>query len=88
MAALPLQVIDNFLIQYHVGHALVLAFVFALLGALTQKSLQLVALTLLVFGLVFAATPASAIGEQASLYRMAGIALTVLGPVVFVSARR
>jgi hypothetical protein len=88
MAALPLQVLDNFLIQYHVGHALAVAFVLTALGALTQKSMKLLALTLLAFGFVFAATPASAIGADAALFRMAGIGLVVLAPVVFVSARR
>ena len=52
MVDFALQLVDNFLIQYNVGQALLVALVLSILGALPLKSLKLVGLTLVTFGAV------------------------------------
>lgn len=84
-ALLPLPLIDDFLRNYNVGQALLLAFVLAVLGTLPLKSRRVSALTLVVFGVVFAVTPSMVAPFQ---YRLLGLGLLVLGPVVYVTARR
>jgi len=87
MAALPLQLLDSFLIQYTVGHVLVLGFVLGILGTLPLKSLKTTALVILTFGLLFALTPASVMGALGRPLRLLGVGLLVVGPVLFVYAR-
>ena len=85
MAYVPLQVIDDFLLPYNVGQALLLLFVLAVLGTLPLKSLKAVAATLIAFGLLFLVTPSSMAPVH---YRFLGIALLVFGPVVYVTGNR
>ncbi|MFB6106874.1 MAG: hypothetical protein ABEJ70_07865 [Halobacteriaceae archaeon] len=83
--ALPLQLVDNFLLPYNFGQALLLLFVLAILGTLSLRSRKTLAATLVLFGLVFAMTPSS----QAPVhFRFLGIALLVFGPVVYVTGNR
>ncbi|WP_336002133.1 hypothetical protein [Halorientalis halophila] len=86
MLALPLQVIDNFLLQYNVGQALLLVFVLSLVGALPLRSLRVYAVQFLSFGLIFMLTPQSMLEEPH--WKFLGIALLVLAPMVYVSARK
>lgn len=87
MSALPLQVIDNFLLQYHVGQALVLVFVLATLGVLPLKSRKILGLQTLAFGLIFLVTPASLMNSE-PLYKFFGIALLVVGPFLVIMGER
>ena len=75
----PLDALDNFLLDYHVGHALVLAFVFAVLGSI-PVSRKLFSLNVTLFGAIFLLTP-SAVAPPP--YKLLGIALIVLGPVLY-----
>lgn len=84
----PLQLVDSFLIDYHVGHALVLGFVLAVLATLPLKSLKTTAGVVVTFGLVFALTPGSLMGEAATSLRLAGVGFVVIGPMLFVYAQR
>lgn len=83
MFALPLQVIDNFLLQYNLGHVLVLVFVLGLLGTLPLRSKTVTGLHLGAFGLLFLITPVSLIGGQVML-KLVGIGLIFIGPMVIV----
>ncbi len=82
---LPLQVIDSFLLDYHGGHALLLVFVLATVGALPLGSRRLVAINVVVFGLVFALTPAALVPAW---FLFLGIAMLVVGPMLYITAPR
>lgn len=85
MFAVPLQVIDNFLLQYNVGQAILLLFILSTLGALPLKSMKVVGLNTIVFGLLFLMTPSS---MEPIEFKFLGLALLFIGPMVLVSARR
>lgn len=85
MTEIPLQALDNFLLDYHIGHALFLLFVLAILGTLPLRSQKVLSLNVIVFGLIFAITPSSQAPIQ---FRYFGIVLLVLGPVLYATARR
>jgi hypothetical protein len=78
---LPLQLIDSFLLDYNVGQALLLAFVLTTLALLPLKSLKAIALNLVVFGIVFLATPQQLVPIH---YLFLGVTLVVVGPMLFV----
>ncbi|WP_435333686.1 hypothetical protein [Haloarchaeobius sp. TZWWS8] len=85
MTALPLQLIDNFLLSYNVGHALLALLAVSILGALPLKSTKLIGLNLVLFGALFVLTPASLAPLP---FTFLGVALLVVGPMVFVSGKR
>ena len=78
---LPLQVIDSFLLNYNVGQALLLVFVLTTLALLPLKSMKMLALNTIVFGVVFLATPQALVPPH---YMFLGISLVVVGPMLFV----
>jgi len=84
MFALPLQILDNFLLQYNVGQALLLVFILATLAGLTQKSQKILGVQWIVFGLVFLLTPSSL---EPVHYKFLGVALLFAGPLLYVTAR-
>ena len=81
---LPLQVIDSFLLNYNVGQALLLVFVLATLGALPLKSAKILALNTMAFGVIFILTPQSLVPTH---YLFLGIALLVVGPLLWTTSR-
>lgn len=83
MFALPLQAIDNFLLQYNIGHVLVLVFVLGLLGTLPLRSKTVTGLHLGTFGLLFLITPLDLLGNDVIL-KLVGIGLIFIGPMVIV----
>lgn len=84
MFGLPLQVIDNFLLQYNVGQALLLVFILATLGGLVQGSQKMLGIQWITFGLVFLLTPSSL---EPIAFKFLGIVLLFLGPMLYVTAR-
>ncbi|MGM0590419.1 MAG: hypothetical protein ACQETI_02105 [Halobacteriota archaeon] len=82
---LPLQVIDSFLLNYNVGQALLLVFVLATLGALPLKSQRIIAINTILFGVIFLLTPTALAPIH---YLFLGIALVVIGPLLYVTASR
>lgn len=84
MFALPLQAIDNFLLQYNIGHVLVLVFVLGLLGTLPLRSKTVTGLHLGAFGLLFLITPLTLMGGQVVL-KLVGIGLVFIGPMVIIA---
>lgn len=85
MSPLPLQVIDKFLLQYNLGQVLVFVYVLATLAALTQRSMKIVALQTVAFGLIFMLVPSI---NAPSFYRYIGIGLLMISPMLFVTANR
>jgi hypothetical protein len=81
---LPLQLIDSFLLNYNVGQALLLVFVLATLGALPLKSAKILALNTMAFGVIFILTPQSLVPTH---YLFLGIALLVIGPLLWTTSR-
>ena len=81
----PLPLIDDFLIDYNVGQALLAVFVLAVLAALPLKSRKVLSINVILFGLIFVLTP----GSLAPLeFKFLGIALLVVGPMLYITARR
>lgn len=79
----PVALVDNFLIDYHLGHALILGFVLTVLGVAPFKSRKTVSLVVIVFGLIFAAAPIAAASMG---YKLFGFALLVVGPMLYTTS--
>ena len=77
---LPLQVIDSFLLNYEIGQVLLLVFVLGTLGLFPLGSKKLIGLHFAGFGLLFLLTP-QAINSK--IYLFVGLALLVIGPMLF-----
>ncbi|WP_254767063.1 hypothetical protein [Salinilacihabitans rarus] len=86
MLEVPLQLIDQLLLDFHVGHVLLVAFVLAILATIPVGSLRVLGLTIITFGAIFLLTPVEAAGET-YLFRLAGVALLVVGPMLYVGGR-
>jgi hypothetical protein len=85
MTALPLQVLDNFLLNYNVGQALLLVFILSILGALPLKSMRLIGLNIIVFGAIFVLTPKQLAPVT---FTYLGVACLVVGPMIVAMGRR
>lgn len=87
MTMLALQVIDNFLLQYNAGQALLFILILAIIAALgVFRSRRILALQLIVFGLLFLLTPQSLLVNNH--WKFFGIALIFIGPMVQATAPR
>jgi len=86
MYALPLQVIDNFLLQYNVGQAIFLIFILGFLAALPLKSRKVIAIQFISFGVIYMLTPQSMLAKPH--WKFLGIALLVVAPLLYITARR
>lgn len=84
----PLPILDDFLLNYHVGHALVLLFVMSVVGSLPTGSRKVLSINTIMFGVLFLVTPASMLGSSPFVFRFLGIALLVVAPLLFTTARR
>ena len=82
----PMQLIDDFLLNYNVGQALLLLFILALPAGYVQGSRKITAINLMLFGALFIAIPSIDGGEN--YYAFLGIGLLVLGPMLYSTARR
>ncbi len=92
MDALPLQLVDSFLLNYNVGDALLVLFGLGLLATIPLKSAKVLTLHLILFGLIFFLTPASAMTVDPSgshflssnlQYKLLGLTLLTIGPVIY-----
>jgi len=82
-----LQVIDDFLLQYNVGQALLFVFVLLVVGAgVVFRSRRVLALQVVGFGLLFLITPQSLLESQ--FWKFLGLGLLVTGPMIYVTAPR
>jgi len=76
-------VIDTFLLDYHLGHVLLLTFVLSLLGTLPLKSRKVIAAVVITFGVIFTISPFS---TMPATYILFGIGLVVVGPLLWTTA--
>ncbi|MFB6310153.1 MAG: hypothetical protein ABEH64_03110 [Salinirussus sp.] len=92
MGAVPLQIIDSFLLNYNAGDALLVLFALGILAVIPLKSWKILLLHFLTFGLLFVLTPSSALAVDpggshllgnALHYKLVGLALIVLSPVLY-----
>jgi hypothetical protein len=81
----PLPLIDDFLIDYNVGQALLAVFVLSVLAVIPLKSRKVLSINVIAFGLIFLLTPASLAPLE---FKFLGIALVVVGPMLHITARR
>jgi len=81
----PLPLIDDFLINYNVGQALLLLFVLSVLAAIPLGSRKVLSLNAITFGLIFVLTPASLAPIH---FKFLGIALLVVAPLLYTTASR
>jgi hypothetical protein len=95
MPALPLQVIDSFLLNYNAGDAILVLFALGILAVIPLKSWKVLLLHFLTFGLLFLLTPASALAVNpggshllgsAMQYKLVGLALLVATPVLYATS--
>ncbi len=75
--------IDTFLLDYHLGHVLLLAFVASLLGVLPLKSQKVIAAVIVSFGLIFSMSPFT---TMPATYILLGIGLVIVGPLLWTTA--
>ena len=83
MTALPLQALDSFLLPYDLWQVLVVLFVLVMLASLPLRSRQILALNTLAFGVLFVALP---ISMSTLTFRLFGIALVLVAPLLYVTA--
>lgn len=79
MIASPLW-LETFLLDYHMGHAMVLAFLLTIGAVIPLKSKRVLTLTVLLFGVIFFLLPSQEVPE---IYRFFGIALVVITPIIW-----
>jgi uncharacterized membrane protein HdeD (DUF308 family) len=88
MFALPLQLVDSFLLQYNVGQALLALYILTTLAALPLKSQKIIGINTVVFGLIFLLTPTGPSALQPVHFQFLGIALIFVGPFLVITADR
>lgn len=79
----PVQLVDTFLTDYNLGHALVFAFVLSALASVAVSK-KLLSLNVIVFGLLFMVAPSA---TTPLAFKIFGVALIVIGPVLYTTAR-
>lgn len=92
MGFIPLPLIDDFLVQVTMGHALIALFLVSVVGVLPLGSRKVLSANVILFGLLFLLTPASLMSDASTVavfpYRFLGIALLVLAPILFTTAKK
>lgn len=84
MTLAPLPLLDDFLLPYNVGQALLVVFFLSVLGVLPLRSRKVLSLNLAAFGLIFLLTPS----QLASIhFKFLGLALVVVSPMLYVTGR-
>lgn len=85
-AATPMQLIDNILLNYNVGQVVLLLFVLVLPVGIVKKSHKITGINVMLFGVLFITVPS--IGGGPVHYAYLGVALLVVGPMIYVTAAR
>ena len=82
----PMQLLDDFLINYNIGQALLLLFLLSLPVGYVRGSRKITAINLALFGAIFVVIPS--IDGGSNLFAFLGIALLVLAPMLYATAER
>jgi hypothetical protein len=95
MLLAPLQVIDGFLLNYTIGDVLLLGFVLGAVGILPLRSLRMLGVHTVGVGVALLLIPASMMEPNAGSvltsafeYKLVGIVLLALAPVLYAVGRR
>ena len=95
MLAPPLQVIDSFLLNYTIGDVLLLGFALGAVGILPTRSLKMLGAHTVSIGALLLLIPASMMVPNAGsllassfAYKMVGILLVALAPVLYAVGRK
>ncbi|MBV0924963.1 hypothetical protein KTS45_12220 [Halomicroarcula limicola] len=95
MLAPPLQLVDSFLLNYTVGDVLLLGFVVGILGILPMRSLRVLGVHTISIGALLLIVPAAMLEPNAGSflgtafqYKIVGIVLLALAPVLYAVGRR
>ncbi|TKX80228.1 hypothetical protein [Halorubrum sp. SD626R] len=75
--------IDTFLLDYHLGHVILLGFILSLLGAAPLKSQRVIASVFGGFGLIFLVSPYTTMPKT---YILIGIPLILIGTLLWTMA--
>ncbi|MFC7325187.1 hypothetical protein ACFQMF_11420 [Halorubrum rutilum] len=75
--------IDTFLLDYHLGHVILLGFILSLLGAAPLKSQRVIASVFAGFGLIFFMSPYTTMPKT---YILIGIPLILIGTLLWTMA--
>lgn len=81
----PLQILDNFLLQYNVGQALLLGYILVMAGSIPLFSVRVLSLNTILFGLLFIATPPQMVPVH---YKLIGVAMLVASPLLYTLSSR
>lgn len=81
-----MQLLDDFIINYNVGQALLLVFVLTLPAGYVQGSRKITAINFALFGTIFLIIPS--IDGGSILFAFLGLALLVLAPMLYTTAKR
>lgn len=79
----PLDLFDDLIQDYHLGHVLISVFVLSILGSFALSK-KLLSLNVIAFGLLFLIVPNTISSIE---YKLLGVALIVIGPVLYTTAR-
>jgi len=82
----PMQILDDFLINYNVGQAILLVFILSLPVGYVRGSRKITAINFALFGAIFVIIPS--IDGGSVLFAFLGVALLVLGPMLYATAER
>ena len=82
----PMPLIDDFLINYTIGQVLLLVFVLTLPAGYVQGSRKITAINFALFGAIFVIIPS--IDGGSNLFAFLGVALLVVAPMLFATAKR
>lgn len=82
----PLPIVDDFLIQYSVGQALLLLYLLSLPAGYVFESGKITAVNAILFGTLFLIVPS--IGGGSIVFAYLGIGLLVLGPMIYATSSR
>ncbi|PAU82984.1 hypothetical protein CK500_12720 [Halorubrum salipaludis] len=75
--------IDTFLLDYHLGHVILLGFVVSLLAAAPLKSQKVIASVFAGFGTIFLVAPYTTMPQ---VYILAGIPMILIGALLWTMA--
>ena len=75
--------IDTFLLDYHLGHVILLGFIVSLLGAVPLKSQRVIASVFAGFGLIFFMSPYTTMPKT---YILFGIPMILIGTLLWTMA--
>jgi len=95
MLAPPLQVIDSFLLNYTIGDVLLLGFVLGAVGILPTRSLKMLGAHTVSIGVLLLLIPASMMEPNAGsllssafAYKLVGLVLLALAPILYAVGRQ